>query len=121
MEETFNIGKYFTYKDKQLVPRRSNVVHKITSSYGGSYIGQRKRNLQFRIKEHKPGLFKNDTDVSEHLIENPDHRIDFNNVNSLAHSNNWRKLLIKETLLIRNQKPSLNIDQSSVTLYLFNK
>ena len=27
-------------------------------------------------------------------------RIDFNNVNILAHSDNWRKLLIKEILLI---------------------
>ena len=58
-------------------------------------------------------------DVSKHLIENPDDRADFNNVNILAHSENWRKSLIKETLLIQNQKPSLNIDQSSVPLYLF--
>ena len=37
-------------------------------------------------------------------IENccPDYRIDFNNVNILARSDNWRKLLIKETLLIQN-------------------
>ena len=74
MEETFNIGKYFTYKDKQSVLRRSNVVYKITCSCGDSYIGQTKTNLEFRIKEHKPGLSKNDTDVSEHLIENPDHQ-----------------------------------------------
>ena len=68
--------------------------------------------------EQKNGLYKTDTDVSKHLIENLDHRIDFNNVNILAHSNNWRKLLIKETLLIQNQKPSLNIEQSSI-LYIY--
>ena len=55
----------------------------------------RQKNLAFRIKEHKTGLSKNGTDVSEHFIENPDHRIDCNNVNILAHSDNWRKLLIK--------------------------
>ena len=83
-----------------------------------SYIGQTKRNLEIRIKKHNPKLFKNDTDVSKNLIKNPDHQIDFNNVNFLAHSDNWR--LIKEILLIQSQKPSLNFDQSSVPLYLFN-
>ena len=39
---TFNIGKYFTYKDKQSVLRRSNVVYKITCKCGDSYIGQTK-------------------------------------------------------------------------------
>ena len=38
----------------------------------------------------------------------------------LAHSENWRKLLIKETLLVQNHKRSLNIDKISVPLYLFN-
>ena len=50
-------------------------------------------------------------DVPKHLIKNPDHLINFNNINVLADSDNWRKLLIKETLLIQNQKLSLNIDQ----------
>ena len=95
-------------------------MYKIICSCGDSYIEQTKRNLEFRIKEHKPGLSKNDTDVSKHLIENPDHQIDFNNVNILAHSDNWRKLLTKETLLIQNQKPLLNTDQSSVPIHLFN-
>ena len=49
MEETFKIGKYFTYKDKQLVLWQSNVVYTITCNCGDSYIGQTKRNLQFRI------------------------------------------------------------------------
>ena len=57
---------------------------------------------------------------SKHLIKNLDHQIDFNNVNILALSDKWHKLLIKETLLIQNQKPLLNIDQSLILLYLFN-
>ena len=48
----------------------------------------KKRNLEFKIKENKPRFSKNDTDVSKHLIRNPDHRIDFNNVNIIAHSDN---------------------------------
>ena len=38
MEETFNIEKYFTYKDKQSVLCQLNVVYKITCSCGDSYI-----------------------------------------------------------------------------------
>ena len=42
---------------------------------------------------------------------------------SVAHisfQDNWRKLLIKEIILIQNQKPLQNFDQSSLSLYLFN-
>ena len=108
MEETFNIEKYFTSEDKQSILRQSNVV----------YIKQIKK-LEIKIKEHNARLSKDDTNVSKHLIENLDHQIDFNNINDLAHSHNWRKLLIKETLFNQNQTPSLKIDQSSVSLYLF--
>ena len=87
--------------------RRSNVVYKITCNCGDSYIGQTKRNLEFRIKEHKSGPSRNDRDVSKHLIKNPEHRIDFNNVNILAHSDNWSKLLIQETLLYNTKSKTI--------------
>ena len=102
--------------------RRSNVVYKITCSCGDSNIKLTKRNLEIRIEEHNPGLSKNDTDVSKHLIKNPDNNpdqpIDFNNVNILGYLDNWRKLLIKETLLIENQTPSISINQI-LSLYIY--
>ena len=112
MGQSFNIGKYFTYKDKQSVLRRSNVMYKITCSRGDSNVEHTKRNLEIKIKEHNPGLCKNDTDVFKHLIENLDNRLDFNNVNW----DNWRKLLIKETLLLQNQKP---VQFSSVQFIIY--
>ena len=33
---------------------------------------------------------------------------------------NWCKLLIKETLLIQQKQPKLNIDKTSTPPYLFN-
>jgi len=38
----------------------------------------------------------------------------------LSQASNWRKLLIKETLYMQQKQPQLNIDKSSIPLYLFN-
>ena len=35
-------------------------------------------------------------------------------------SDHWRKLLIKETLMIQQRNPDLNSDKASIPLYLFN-
>ena len=65
------------------------------------YIGQTQRNLITRLNDHNPAIStSNDTDVTKHLWQNPDHHIDFNNPIALSHASNWRKLLIKETLLL---------------------
>ena len=62
----------------------------------------------------------NETDVSQHLKNNPDHTMNFHSPEILTHSNNIRKLRIEETLLIQNLQPQLNIDDSSNPIYLFN-
>ena len=62
----------------------------------------------------------NDTDVSQHLKNNPDHTTNFHSPEIQAHSNNIRKLRMKETLLIQNLQPQLNIDDSSNPIHLFN-
>ena len=46
---------------------------------------------------------------------------DFNNLTVLAIANNWRQLLIKESLLIEKFEFGLNIDKGSILLRLFNK
>ena len=117
VDETFNIGKYFTYEDKQSVLCRSNVVHKITCIYGESWIEQTKN---VEIKEHNPGLSKKkNTDVSNHLIKIPDDWIDFND-NISAHSGNRRNLIIQETLLIQNQNLSETLIKVWFLDYSFN-
>ena len=120
INEIFNIGKYFSHKDKQLLLRRSNVVYKINCSCGDTYIGQTKRNLINRLNEHNPKFSKQETDVTKHLIENSNHKINTNSVKILSYANNWRKLLIKETLFIQKLEPNLNVDQTSTNLFLFN-
>ena len=84
-----------------------------------------KKNLKTRINDHKPkNSTNNETNVSQHLKNNPDHTINFHSLEILlvpvAHSNNIQKLCIKKTLLIQNLQPQLNIDDSSNLIYLFN-
>jgi len=45
IDDTFNLEKYFTHKDKQTTFRRLNVVYKIDSNCGESYTGKTLRNL----------------------------------------------------------------------------
>jgi len=121
IHRTHTIGDHFKYKDKQAHLERCNVVYKLKCSCGNSYIGQTQRNLKFRLEEHNP-LKSNhqNTDVVKHLYSHPDHFVDFKNPEILASAFNHRELLIKETLLIQEQQPEINVDNFSTPLYLFN-
>ena len=46
--------------------------------------------------------------------------MDFKNPEILASAFNYRELLIKETLLIQEQQPEIDVDNFSTPLYLFN-
>jgi len=74
------------------------------------------------MNEHNPECNNpsQETDVTRHLQNHPDHHIDFDSLQILARSNNNRKLCIKETLLIQKLQPQLNVDNSSHPIYLFN-
>jgi len=121
IHKTHTIGDHFKYKDKQAHLERSNVVYKLKCSCGHSYIGQTQRNLKFRLDEHNPKKSNHQaTDVVKHLYTYPDHFMDFKNPEILASAFNYRELLIKETLLIQEQQPEINVDNFSTPLYLFN-
>ena len=121
INETFNLKRLFTFKERQNKLHRSSVVYRITCSCKSTYIGQTSRNLITRLKNHDPNSpNRQDTDVSKHLTDNPDHKIDFDKTEIMAQTNHWRKLLITETLLIKKHNPNLNVDRTSIPLYLFN-
>ena len=88
---------------------------------GHSYIGQTQRNLKFRLDEHNPLKSNHQaTNVAKHLYTYPDHFMNFKNPEILASAFNYHELLIKETLLIQEQQPEINVDNFSTPLYLFN-
>ena len=46
-----------------------------------------------RLKDDGPtSPNRQDTDVSEHLTNNPDHKIDFDETEIIAQTNHWQKL-----------------------------
>ena len=83
-------------------------------------IGQTSRNLNTRLKNHGPtSPNRQDTDVSKHLTDNLDHKIDFDKTEIIAQTNHWRKLLITQTLHIQKHNPNLNVDKTSILLHVF--
>ena len=122
MHTTYKLKKLFSYKDKQPHLQEFNVIYQllIKCDCGVSYIGQTGRNLKTRLKNHNIDLpLQQETDVAKHQVDNSTHKIDFNNCAILGFSNHWQKRLIKESLYIQNFKPSMNINQKSIPLYLF--
>ena len=67
------------------------VVYKLTCSCGSSYIGQTRRNLIDRLKEH---YSSDKSEVCRHLMDNPDHKVDFAKPNMLSSAGDSARLLI---------------------------
>ena len=71
----------------------------------------------YSVKSHDPtSPNRQDTDVTD----NPDHKIGFDKTEIMAQTNHWRKLLITKTSLLQKHNPNLNVDWTSLPLYLFN-
>ena len=105
---------------RQALLQNSGVVYKLNCSCGQSYICQTRRNLITRIIDHKPhGKSNQESEVAKHLLLNPSHSIDFNSPAIIGRSSSYRKLRIKETLLVQKYKPLLNLDETSLPIYLF--
>ena len=99
----------------------AGVVFKLNCSCRQSCIGKADRNLVTRIQEYVPNKKLNqEPDVAKHLVRNPNHKINFDSPEILGHSNNPRKLRIKETLLILKIQPHINLDGASQPIYLFD-
>ena len=73
------------------------------------------------MEEHNhEAKFSYKTDVTKHLLDNPEHTNDFEHPKVLASSSNLKKLLIKESILIQQYRPHINVDDSSLPLYVLN-
>ena len=58
INDTFNTGRFFSHKGRQVLLLQSNVVYKINCSCGECYIGQTKQNLITRLNDHNPNFSK---------------------------------------------------------------
>ena len=120
IDKCTKVRSCFRIKDKLPIKFKSNCVYKIKCSCGHTYIGHTARNVYLRMEDHSKITGSLLTSVGQHLAENPDHTVDFNNPEILGCSPYVQKRLIKEALYIQTHNPELNIQTETKKLYLFN-
>ena len=109
-ESPSEIGKFFPYKDKPPLELQSGLVYRLNCQDCDSfYIGKTSRHLKTRMNEHKAGKGEGDNISSAYKhCQEFSHRIDYDNVQILDRSSDYKKILIKEMLYIEKFKPDLN-------------
>ena len=122
------LSNVFRFKDRLPFNLVSGVVYKYTCGRCKStYYGETDRYLKVRSEEHigiSPLAFKKTKPSKESAIR--DHVLNCNNIPSfveftiLANGNNKFVLEIKESLLIKRDRPVLNNSISSAKLFLFD-
>jgi len=99
------------HKDINSHDTNNNVVYKICCrDCDASYVGQTKRQLRTRIREHINNTNSTKSNLSvitEHIRDNL-HSFDWNNITILDHEPNYYKRLISEMLYIKEQTNGLN-------------
>jgi hypothetical protein len=100
------------HKDRNKKTECNNVVYKLKcKDYNASYVGQTKRKLKTRIKEHMNNI-KLDTPklsaISEHRIQK-NYTFDWENVEILDFESNYNKRLISEMIHINEQQNGINL------------
>ena len=123
------LSNLFRFKDRIPNDLVSAVVYKYTCRRcNSSYYGETDRHLKVRCGEHigiSPLTLKKtrpskDSSIRDHLLE-CDNIPSFDEFTILAHGNKKFLLEIKESLLIKRDKPILNKNISSAVLHLFDK
>lgn len=106
-------------KDKNELSNNSNVIYKINCrDCNATYIGQTKRKLGTRLKEHKNNIKLDSTRlsvISEH-ISNLSHSFDWDNAKILDYESNYYKRLISEMLHIKEHINSINLKKDIESL-----
>jgi hypothetical protein len=106
-------------KDKDTSTVTNNVVYKINcNNCDASYVGQTKRKLNTRIKEHINNI-KLDSSrhsvISEHIIH-CNHSFDWKNAIILDTEPRYYKRLISEMIHIKEQNNGLNLQKDTELL-----
>ena len=100
-----------TGKDILEHQRQSNVVYRISClDCDAKYIGQTKRQLKTRIREHRQDINRKSGSpsvISHHKIEN-NHEFNWDHVEVLDRETSYEKRLISEMVHIKRHKSALN-------------
>jgi len=106
-------------KDKTNFMSKNNVVYKILcNNCDASYVGQTKRQVQTRIKEHTNNIRLEPSRysvITEHILEF-NHSFDWKNIKILDYEPNYNKRLISEMLHIKEQRHGINSQKNTECL-----
>ena len=117
------LSSCFTIKDKTKFEHRHDVIYFGTcpeTMCNDNYIGEAKRRIFERVKDHNGRDFK--SHQLKNALENYHQHVsekDFKIIGNGFRGNN-KKRKVAEALLIREIKPTLNIQDQSVPLQLFS-
>ena len=97
-------------KDKTPKGQLCGTIYHISCDQNSShsYIGESKRPLFTRFKEHTKT--EKATGVGEHC-NNTGHSVSWDNTKVLAREQDWLKRKVKEAIYIKQQRPIMNRDQ----------
>lgn len=98
-------------KDKTPLELESENIYKLDCSCQKTYIGETNQYLKKRMYQHKYNIKiqnKSHSGVAEHIINNPSHIIDFDNVKILDKEKNATKRKIKECIYIGKYTNNIN-------------
>jgi len=115
-----SLGKFIkVHKDTNNLFSNNNVVYKIScKDCNASYVGQTKRQLRTRIKEHSNNI-KSDTSkhsvITEHILTYS-HTFDRDCIKILDTENNFYKRSISEMLHIKEQENGINAQTDTESL-----
>ena len=118
------LGTKFSIKDKTLKEHENNVVYEVSCpqfNCNETYIGETARRLVERVKDHSGRDEK--SHVVRHAMERNHDPVTINNFNILAKNKRlgnyyYRKTM--EAIFIKNNRPTLNTQEKSIPLKLFN-
>ena len=111
----------FSVKDKTKFKPGHDVVYGVTclkNSCNATYIGETERRISVRAKEHAKCETSHLARYSGAVLHDS---ATVDNLNVIAHnfSSNTHRKEILEALIVKNLKPSLNVQECSVLLKLF--
>jgi len=107
------------HKDADQPLSKNNIVYKIQcKDCEATYVGQTKRQLKTRLKEHKNNIKLDQSKhsvISEHIIKY-NHSFDWENTKIMDHESRYFKRIISEMIHIKEQKVSLNLNSDTELL-----
>jgi len=107
-------------KDKTPTEHQCGTIYHITcdNDHGHTYIGESKRPLNQRFKEHRN--LDHPTGVGEHCLATG-HSVSIQNVKVLAREKQWHRRKVKEAIYIKQRAPTMNRDQGYQLPPIYNQ